>query len=220
MHEACASPLRLSWPLRSSAAVANALLHCPSGRSCTPATMNWRSVFIFLAVAVLPAVRAGLAQCLAEGAGELAERDGSAWEDAVTLQNNWRDEGPAPAAVVLPSSTAEVSRAIKCANEHGVRVTARCGSHGQAGAPSTADSGCCWAPAAPPRCHRPVSPLPLALFHTPQPCRACRPCTTRAQAAAQTLSKPKPLAARSAHRRRAAAPVQVRVCCWAQSPST
>lgn len=94
------------------------------------------TVWALLVLAAMPSAGAGLAECLARGAGEVAERGSDAWNKAVQLQNSWFDDesSKGPAAVVLPSSAQEVAQAIKCAKEHGVGVTARCGSHGNAGA--------------------------------------------------------------------------------------
>lgn len=84
---------------------------------------------------------ASLLGCLARGAGEVAEPGSTAWLKAVHLENSWFDEREPPAAVVLPSSAQEVAEAVKCAREHGVRVTARCGSHGNGGESRTLAAG-------------------------------------------------------------------------------
>lgn len=117
---------------------------------CTP--VSWRcsalllsmlvrgcsaALWLLLTLAAMPSEAHLLGKCLARGAGELAEPASDAWKKAVRLQNSWFDTqslSEPPAAVVLPSTAQEVSHVIMCAREHGVRVTARCGSHGNAGA--------------------------------------------------------------------------------------
>ena len=97
-------------------------------------------LLLVLAASAMPS-EAGLADCLAEcGAGQVAAPGSDAWNKAVNLQNSWFSE--APAAVVLPSSAQEVAQAIKCARERGLGVTARCGSHGNAGAGAPEPCGC------------------------------------------------------------------------------
>lgn len=96
------------------------------------------AVCLVLAVAARaarPTAEGSLVECLASGAGEVAAPGSEEWSAAVTLNNAWYSTSPTnqPAAVVLPSTSEEVAQAIKCCREHGARVTARGGSHGNGG---------------------------------------------------------------------------------------
>lgn len=116
----------------------------------------------------------GLLECLSRGAGEVAEPSSEAWNKALRLQNSWFNAdslSAPPAGVVLPSSAQEVSHAIKCCNKYGSRVTARCGSHGNAGAQHGTLAPA--APAAASCCCRPHGSVPLVRPPLPATCLAC-----------------------------------------------
>lgn len=83
-----------------------------------------------------PPVRAGLEECLSK-AGEVAMPGSDSFNRLRLVNNAWFNSETAfpwqPSAIVLPANASGVQLAVKCAKEHGLRVTPRCGGHGQAG---------------------------------------------------------------------------------------